>query len=395
MTVGLGLLLLEPVPFVRSMGIAGLLIPVMSIVAAITLQPALLSLAGGRIAGRRREGAAWGRLARVVMRRPAPFIAVGAAVLAGLAVPAAWLRITPGSLTGIPSSVESVQGYDLLRAGLGGGVVTPTHVVIAPRAPAAAARLVEELTHDPEVLLVASGRKPPYTGDGDQQVIVANRHDWGDAATRSFVRRLRDRLIPAARFPARSDVVAGGAPPQGVDFVDRTFGAFPWVVGAILALTFVVLARAFRSLLLPLKAVVLNALSVAASYGVLSLLFRHPIEAWIPVFLFASLFGLSMDYEVFMVSRMREAHDAGERDADAVAHGLERTGPIVSAAAAIMVIAFSSFAAGRIEGLRQFGTGLAVAVALDATVIRVLLVPSLMTVLGRWNWWLPSRPRRA
>jgi RND superfamily putative drug exporter len=119
--------------------------------------------------------------------------------------------------------------------------------------------------------------------------------------------------------------------------------------------------------------------------------FRAPIEGWIPIFLFATLFGLSMDYEVFMVSRMREAHDAGADDRDAVALGLERTGRIVTAAAAIMVIAFLGFAVGRIEGLRQFGVGLAVAVALDATIVRGLLVPSLMATLGRWNWWLPRR----
>jgi RND superfamily putative drug exporter len=198
-------------------------------------------------------------------------------------------------------------------------------------------------------------------------------------------------LIPRAAFPPHTHVVAGGAPPQGVDFVDRTYGAFPPLIAAILVLTYLVLLRAFRSLLLPLKAVVLNLLSVAAAYGVLSTVFRHPIEAWIPLFLFATLFGLSMDYEVFMVSRMREAHDAGETDTDAVAHGLERSGRIVTAAAAIMVVAFSGFVAGRIEGLRQFGFGLAVAVALDATLVRAILVPSLMSLLGRWNWWLPKR----
>ncbi len=389
--VGLGLLLLVPVPFIRSMGIGGLLIPVASVLAAVTLQPALLSVLGTRAARRRRETLFWGRLARLVMRRPYRFLAAGAGALLALAIPAAGLQLVPGSLTGIPSSAESVRGYDLLRDGLGAGVSTPTHVVVAPAAPAATARLVRELQREPEVLLVASGHRPPYVGGGDQQVIVANRHEWGDPATRSFVRRLRGTLIPRAGFPAGTEVVAGGAPPQGLDFVDRTYAAFPWVVAAVLALTVVVLTVAFRSLVLPLKAVVLNLLSVAAGYGALALIFRHPIEAWIPVFLFAALFGLSMDYEVFMVSRMREAHDAGETDLDAVAHGLERTGRIVTAAAAVMVVAFSGFAVGRIEGLREFGVGLAVTVALDATLVRALLVPSLMRILGRWNWWLPGR----
>jgi RND superfamily putative drug exporter len=161
----------------------------------------------------------------------------------------------------------------------------------------------------------------------------------------------------------------------------------------MLIFTYFILLRAFRSVLLPLKALVLNVLSVAATYGILAAVFAKPIEAWIPLFLFATLFGLSMDYEVFMVSRMREARDAGRSNVDAVAYGLERTGRIVTAAAAIMVAAFSGFAAGRIEGLRQFGFGLAVAVALDATIVRAVLVPSLMAVLGDWNWWLP-RTRR-
>ena len=170
----------------------------------------------------------------------------------------------------------------------------------------------------------------------------------------------------------------------------------------MLALTYLVLMRAFRSVVLPLKAVLLNVLSVAASYGMLVVIFRwrvghdvawlYPdaqVEGWIPIFLFAMLFGLSMDYEVFLVSRMREAWDAGADNATAVAHGLERTGRIITAAAVIMVAAFSGFLAGRIVGLQEFGVGLAVAVLLDATVVRSLLVPSLMAVFGRWNWWLP------
>jgi RND superfamily putative drug exporter len=210
-----------------------------------------------------------------------------------------------------------------------------------------------------------------------------------------FVRGLRRDTIPRARFPQGTSVYAGGAPPQGVDFVDRTYGAFPWLVASVVLLTYAVLLRAFRSFVLPLKAVLLNLLSVAATYGVLAAVFDRPIEAWIPLFLFATLFGLSMDYEVFMVSRMREAHDAGLSNAEAVAYGLERTGRIVTAAAAIMIAAFSGFAVGRIEGLRQFGFGLAVAVAIDATLVRALLVPSAMAVLGRWNWWLPGEGRRA
>jgi putative drug exporter of the RND superfamily len=236
---------------------------------------------------------------------------------------------------------------------------------------------------------------------------VAGRHEYGAPATRRFVHRLRDRLVLEARFPPGVHVYAGGAPPQGVDFLSRTYGAFPWLVGAALVFTYLLLLRAFRSLLLPLKAVVLNLLSVAAVYGLLVVIFRWgvgahllglqrrgEIDGWIPVFLFATLFGLSMDYEVFLVSRMRESWDQVPDNARAVAHGLERTGRVVTAAAAIMVAAFAGFVVGRVAALQEFGIGLALAVIVDVTIVRALLVPSFMAVFGRYNWWLPASVAR-
>jgi RND superfamily putative drug exporter len=192
-----------------------------------------------------------------------------------------------------------------------------------------------------------------------------------------------------------------------VDFLQRSYHWVPWLLLAVLAFTYLLLLRAFRSLLLPLKAVVLNVLSVSASYGMLVVFFRwgvgartlglyrfDQIEGWIPIFLFALLFGLSMDYEVFLVTRIREGWDAGLDNAHAVADGLERTGRIITAAAIIMVAAFSGFVDGRIAGLQEFGLGLAVAIFVDATLVRAVLVPALMAVLGRWNWWLPARVAR-
>ncbi len=209
------------------------------------------------------------------------------------------------------------------------------------------------------------------------------------------------------RFPPGTTVRAGGGPPQGIDFLDRAYGAFPWLVLAVLVLTYLTLLRAFRSLLLPLKAVLLNLLAIGASYGLLVVVFQwgvgaellglyrmEQIEGWIPIFLFAMLFGLSMDYEVFLVTRMREFWDAGASNDEAVARGLERTGAIVTAAAIVMVAAFAGFAAGSIAGLQEFGLGLAVAIFVDATIIRALLVPSAMKLFGRWNWWLPERVAR-
>jgi RND superfamily putative drug exporter len=198
-------------------------------------------------------------------------------------------------------------------------------------------------------------------------------------------------------------VLAGGGPPQGIDFLDRSYQYFPWLVAAVLVLTYLLLMRAFRSIVLPLKAVLLNLLSVGASYGALVIVFKwglgkdllglykySQLEGWIPIFLFAMLFGLSMDYEVFLVTRMREAWDEGEDNGQAVAHGLERTGRIVTAAAIVMVAAFSGFVAGSILGLQEFGLGLAVAIFVDATIVRAILVPSLMALFGRYNWWLPD-----
>ncbi len=235
-----------------------------------------------------------------------------------------------------------------------------------------------------------------------EKVVVAGRHDYGFPQAQAFVGRLRDTLIPSARFPASTQVLVGGGPAQGVDFLHQAYTYFVPLIVAVLVLTYLLLMRAFRSVLLPIKAVLLNLLSVAAAYGMLVVFFRWgvghtlfglyqfgQVEGWIPIFLFAMLFGLSMDYEVFLVTRMREAWDDGDDNETAVAHGLERTGRIITAAAVIMCAAFSGFVSGRIVGLQEFGLGLAVAIFVDATIVRCVLVPSMMAILGRWNWWLP------
>jgi putative drug exporter of the RND superfamily len=307
-----------------------------------------------------------------------------------------------------------VRGFDLLRQTVGPGALSPTQIVIdsgrpggvrASNVQAAIGRLAGRVRTDSETASVRVAPRPPFVdGSGRyEQLIVAGRHEYGDEQSQSFVRRLRGDIVPLAGFPAGVRVLAGGGPPQGVDFLDRAYGYFPWLVGAVLVLTYVLLLRAFRSLVLPLKAVILNLLSVAAAYGMLVVVFKwgvgqdligvyqfDQIEGWIPIFLFAMLFGLSMDYEVFLVTRMREEWDHGRSNREAVAYGLERTGRIVTAAAIVMVAAFSGFVAGRIVGLQEFGIGLAVAIFLDATLVRAVLVPSLMALFGRYNWWLPA-----
>ena len=426
--IGLALLLFMPLPFMRSIGVGGFLIPLVSIAAAVSLQPALLSLYGRRgVArfhvwerGREREEEHrfWARLAASIMRRPWLYLAGGTAVLVAAAVPVAALQLTPGSIEGIPRHPQAVRGFDVLSKAVGPGAVSPTQVLVdsgeagglgRPEVQAAIGRLIASLRSDPEIAAVYFARTPRFVEPTRRyaQVIVAGRHEYGEEPSQDFVRRLRSRLIPEAVFPEGSRALAGGGPPQGVDFLNRAYSTFPWLVFGVLVLTYVLLLRAFRSVLLPLKAVLLNLLSVAASYGMLVVVFRWgvgsdllglyefgQVEGWIPIFLFAMLFGPSMDYEVFLVSRMREAWDEGSDNVRAVALGLERTGRIVTAAAIVMVAAFSGFVAGRIIGLQEFGLGLAVAIFVDATIVRALLVPALMAIMGRWNWWLPPRVAR-
>lgn len=195
---------------------------------------------------------------------------------------------------------------------------------------------------------------------------------------------------------------AGGGPPGGADFLDLVYSWFPWLVLAVLAATYVLLLRAFRSVLLPLKAIVLNLLSIGAAYGLTVAVFKwgggepfgltayDQIEGWIPVMVFAMLFGLSMDYEVFLVSRMREEWDNGATNEEAVVAGLTKTGRLVTSAGLIMFAAFMGFVAGSIVSLQQFGFALAAAILIDVTIVRALLVPSAMALFGKWNWYLPD-----
>src|SRR5215210_2205347 len=434
--IGLALLLFMPLPFMQSMGIGGFLIPLTSIVAATTLQPVLLSVFGRRGIRRvhvadflrdrlhvplpRLPGTAdpelglWARLARSIMRAPVAYLAVGATALVAAAVPVFDLELTPGSASGTPQSPESIRGFNVLRGAVGPGALGPTQIVVRPGRGgslldadhrAATAELVARLKRDPEVARVEFAPHPPYVlPDGRYGFVsVAGRHEYGEREAQRFARRLRGEILPSVRFPEGTRVLAGGGPPQGIDFLDRSYDAFPWLVLAVLVLTYLTLMRAFRSLLLPLKAVLLNLLAIGATYGLLVIVFKYgvgadlfglyqfdQVEGWIPIFLFAMLFGLSMDYEVFLVTRMREFWDEGRSNEEAVAQGLERTGRIVTAAAIIMCAAFCGFAAGSIVGLQEFGLGLAIAIFLDATLIRAILVPALMALFGRWNWWLPA-----
>jgi RND superfamily putative drug exporter len=442
--VGLALLVFMPLPFMRSMGVGGLLVPLVSIAASATFLPALLAMMGTKvnrlrviprsILEHRAEGrtGAWHRLARSIMRRPVLYLVVAGGLMIALALPALGLKLTSGDNRGVPLTRESTKGFALLRDTLGPGALAPNQFMIvtdrpngafAPAVLAAENRLIAELRRDPEVepaTIVSPSQFPPgprgralaeraklVDRSGEvAQIRVAGRADSGTDAAQDLVHRIRDTYIPAARF-GHAEVLLTGAPAFGVDFVDIAYTAFPWLVLAVLVLTYLLLLRAFRSVVLPLKAVLLNVLSVSATYGVLVLVFQEglhtslglqgspQIEAWIPIFLFAMLFGLSMDYEVFLLSRIREEWDRRHDNEEAVAYGLEHTGRIITAAALIMIAAFSGFTAGSFVGLQQFGVGLSAAILLDATVVRAILVPALMKLLGDWNWYLPKRVERA
>ncbi len=428
--IGLALMLFMPLPFMRGFGVGGLLIPLVSIVCALTLLPALLHLAGDALDRvrvvprgvlRRRadeERNLWARLARAIMRRPLPFALGTATLLVATALPVLALEVGPGTNRGIPQKLESVRGLDVLARAVGEGALAPTEVAVdsgrpgglrAPEVAAAVRRLARLSLRDPEVTgVVGADARPPYVDPSGRylHLTITGRHEYGSPEAMDFARRLRGELVPAAGFPDGVAVYAGGGPPSSVDVIEAAYGAFPWLVLAVLVLTYFLLLRAFRSLLLPLKAIVLNVLGIGAAYGLLVVVFKwgageaiglqsfDQVEFWIPIFLFAMVFGLSMDYEVFLVSRMREEWDASGDNVGAVALGLAKTGRIVTAAGLIMFAAFMGFVVGSILGLQQFGFGLALAILLDVTIVRALLVPSAMKIFGRWNWWLPANVAR-
>lgn len=423
--IGLALLLFMPLPFMRGFGVGGLLIPAVSVVAALTLLPVLLHLLGHRLDRVRfvprrwlerrasTETGFWPTLARWIMRRPLP-VALGAtAFLLLLAAPVIDLEVGPGSNYGLPKKLESVRGLDTLTEAVGAGATAPSTIVIdtgrrggarAPETRSAVARLTRGLLADPQIARVDFiPTSSPFVVASARflKLDAVGKEDYGTPASLAFVERLRGDIIPAAVFPAGVSVLAGGGPPGGKDFLDLVYTWFPWLVLAVLGATYLLLMRAFRSLLLPLKAIILNLLSIGAAFGLTVAVFKwgwgepfgllayDQIEGWIPVMVFAMLFGLSMDYEVFLVSRMREEWDKGATNEEAVVIGLTRTGRLVTSAGLIMFAAFIGFVSGSIIGLQQFGFALAAAILIDVTIVRALLVPSAMKLFGRWNWYLP------
>lgn len=423
-SIGLATLFLVPIPFVRSLGAAGLLVPIISVIATLTLQPALLSYLGrggvapkgfhGLLARKDLMTGFFAGASHFVIRRPKSVFALAVTILTIATASVLWLQITPSALTAIPANLESSRALSMVTDQIGPGIITPNQIIIdlgqpnlATTATITKARtnLAKSILNDREVLVIASGEKPPYVDSSGQylRMFVIGRHVFGAQVSQQLVLDLRNRYIANATFPKETKFYLGGVPPQGKDLLKSILASFPPIIFLALFFAYLILVRAFRSIILPLKAILMDLISIAVAYGAMVLVFRFKfgssilgtyqldqIEAWVLIFLFAVLFGLSMDYEVFIVSRMREAKDRGVSNAEAITEGLAHTGGVVTAAAIILISALSGLVIGHIPGLQQLGIGLACGVFIDATVIRGLLLPSAMVLLGRWNWWLPA-----
>jgi len=397
----------------RSLATAAAVGVLMTMLAAITLLPAVLGFVGRAIdrlglphrrAGHGRRDGLWFRWSRVLQRHPVPALVIGLVLLVALAVPLLSMRLGFADAGNRPEGDTTRQAYDLLSEGFGPGfngpLVLAAHTPGGPADLRALAGLGEELTRTDGVAAV-SGPIPNERGDAAVMQVVPTTSPQ-DEATAELVHELRDDVIPAAIGGSRAEVFVGGSTAAGIDFAEYAGARLPWFVGSVLVLSFLVLMTTFRSLLVPLKAVVMNLLSIGAAYGVVVAVFQWgwgasllgvgepgPIEAWAPLMLFAIVFGLSMDYEVFLLSRMREEYDRTGDNALAVADGLAATARVITAAAAIMVSVFAGFMLSPDRALQLFGLGLATAVLVDATIVRLVLVPATMELLGDRNWWLP------
>ena len=398
--LGLGL---SGVGLIQAMGFAAALVVVVSAAAALTLLPALTRLLGRFVnapATSLDEGAGFARFARWVSRRPG-WVMVGAGLcLAGLAAPATSLRLGFPDDGAQPEGTSARRAYDLIAKHFGPGMNGPLLLVVEH---GARARLPDELAaaiaDDPEVAFVL----PPSLSPDAQAslVVVMPRHAPQDEAVSLLVRRLRTSTIPS--IAGTTPAMLGGLVATTIDVSEVIAEKLPMVVLAVLTTTFLLLMAVFRSVFVPFKAVVMNLLSVGAAYGVLVVVFQWgvgrrllgldhpiPISALVPMLLFALLFGLSMDYEVFLLARVREEHEAGASTTESVARALGRTGRVVSSAASIMVAVFIAFALGPDPMVKMFGVGLAAAILVDATIVRLTLVPATMMLAGELNWWFPS-----
>jgi RND superfamily putative drug exporter len=439
----LGLSLFEFM-FLRSVGIAGVIVVAWSTFAALTLLPAIMSVLGPRIdrfsfRWRTTEGASssgfWFHLSNAVMARPMAFLIPTLAVLLLLGMPFRHANISSPDATILPEDLPSRQAFDQLVGEFGAGEISPFVIVIdAPgriwnaETLSEIYQLVVRLEADPRVARVQSVVSPNFS-EGNAIAIASIRRWLEDQGVETGLSRLATpnaavilaytpylpnddrskdllRELRSLDKPGMEILVAGGAA-EIVDSVNAMYADFPKAVVLVVAATYLVLLLLFRSLLLPLKAILMNALSILASYGALVWVFQDGylsqwlgfsplgfVEASLPIIMFCVLFGLSMDYEVFLLSRIREEWLRTGDNTRAVAQGMQRSGRIITSAALIVVVVTASFVTADVVIIKALGLGIAVAVFLDATIVRALLVPSTMKLLGEWNWWLPAPVQR-
>ncbi|MDA0365537.1 MAG: MMPL family transporter [Chloroflexi bacterium] len=413
-------LLIVPTNIFRSFGVGASIVVILSVAASLTMLPAILSLLGDRVnmlsiplIGARRShqhdtnSGAWAAIARAVMARPVISAVLSGGLLIVLAIPYFSIQLGASGPASIPPAYEVRQAFEILNEEFSAGRLAPTNIVVtatdvtAPAVQTPLAALVAALVADPDIEVISE----PLV-NAERSIAIFSVTVPGDTAgdrAIATMKRIRNEHVPATFGGADAQVLVGGQTALQSDFFHLVTVYTPIVFIFVLSFSFILLLLVFRSIVVPLKAIVMNLLSVGAAYGVLVAVFQKgwlagplgfqtvpEIEAWLPLFMFTVLFGLSMDYHVFLLSRIRERFDETHNNTESVAYGVRSTANIITGAAAIMVAVFSGFAFGSLVMFQQIGVGLAVAVFLDATVVRTVLVPSTMRLLGDRNWYLPT-----
>jgi putative drug exporter of the RND superfamily len=407
-------MLLVPSSIMASLAAGAILVGIVSVVAALTLLPAVLGLLKDRVNalripyfGRRSadaaEGRFWGAIVRSVLRRPALSLSVSVAALLALALPVLTMNVGTSGVSSLPDRFVSKQGYLALSQDFATVTPDPAQVVVANASSPDVAAAVEDLRSRLASDRRFGGATVERSADGEVAVLtVPVPGDPSSTEAIDAVRELRTEIADETFAGTDAEALVGGTTSENIDYFDSVIDPAPWVIALVLLLTFVFLTVVFRSVVVAGTAVLLNLLSVGAAYGLLVLVFQEgigagllgfqtadSIEAWVPLFLFSVLFGLSMDYQVFLLSRIRERYDETGDTTDAVTFGVASTARIITGAALIIVAVFSGFARGDLIMFQQMGFGVAVALLLDATVIRSVVLPSAMKLLGTWNWYLP------
>jgi putative drug exporter of the RND superfamily len=422
-------LVVAGIPLVSTLGYTAAIAVAVSVLAAITLLPALLGALGEHINSLRvhigrthpddHQPHGWARMARAVGRNPWPYMIASTVLLLVLAFPLIHLRLGQQDNSVLPKSTTQRQSYDAMAGGFGAGSNGPLLIAVKFPTPAQPAQAGGDPTTDPRLTNLQNTiaktanvqSVAPATvdssGTGAVFSVVAKTSPSSDQ-TENLVNNLRDTVIPKAVGTSGLTVYVGGQTAGYIDLAEKIGAKLPLMIAIVVLLSFIVLTLAFHSVVIPIKAAVMNLLSVGAAYGIVTFIFQEghgigivglphaiPIVSYAPLLMFAILFGLSMDYEVFLVSQIQERYHATGDAGEAVVEGLARTGRVITSAALVMVFVFSSFVLNGDPVVKQFGIGLAVAIALDATVVRCMLVPSVMEVLGRRSWWLPGFLDRA